>query len=63
MYKVLIKKGHAIETTEDDNYSEFYLNLYLNIRDNLKVCLFIDPKKIYSKNSPFNLVYGEKLGE
>ncbi|XP_046642016.1 F-box/WD repeat-containing protein 1A-like isoform X2 [Daphnia pulicaria] len=36
MYKVLIKKGFATETTEDDNYSEFYLDLYRNIRDNLK---------------------------
>ena len=44
MYKVLIKKGLVTATTEDDNYSEFYLELYLNIWDNLKVLIPVNPK-------------------
>lgn len=53
MYKVLIKKGFATDTTEDDNYSEFYLDLYRNIRDNLKVWTSVNPKIIINFNTNF----------
>lgn len=37
MHNVLIKKGVAVEPTEGDNYSEFYPELYVQIKKHILV--------------------------